>query len=131
MGGCNPGELAGLSARRRAFPRYGEIYETELDPVVGAEMAKRRPALIVSNDENNEFAQTVSIVPITSAAAARAYPFEVLLPRDAGGLRLDSRAKANQIRTVDKLRLRRFVGTLPPEYVTQVRQALRIHLNLR
>jgi mRNA interferase MazF len=131
MGGSDPGELAGLSARRRGFPKYGEIYQTELDPVVGAEMAKRRPALIVSNDENNEFAALVTVIPPTSAPAARVYPFEVALPRGTGGLRDDSRVKANQIRTVDKSRLKRYIGTLPADYLEQVQNAIRVHLNLR
>jgi mRNA interferase MazF len=46
------------------FPRYGDIYEVNLDPIVGAETGKRRPALVVSNDINNEFAQTVTVLPI-------------------------------------------------------------------
>ncbi|HEV8574144.1 MAG TPA: type II toxin-antitoxin system PemK/MazF family toxin [Dehalococcoidia bacterium] len=115
----------------RGFPKYGDIYETQLDPVVGAETAKRRPALIVSNNENNEFAQTVTILPLTGRAAQRSYPFEVQVPRGTGGLRLTSRVKANQIRTVDKSRLIRHVGQLPAEYMTQVRDAIRVHLNLR
>jgi mRNA interferase MazF len=47
----------------KEFPRYGDIYEVNLDPVIGAETGKRRPALVVSNDINNEFAQTVTILP--------------------------------------------------------------------
>lgn len=112
------------------FPRYGEIYEVNLEPVVGSEIGKRRPALVVSNDVNNEYAQTVTVLPITGQPVEKHYPFEVLLPRGTGGLTLDSRVKCNQVRTVDKRRLVGFRGKLPPQYLTQVEKALKIHLNL-
>lgn len=112
------------------FPRLGAIYDVELDPVVGSETGKRRPALVVSNDVNNEYSDTVTVLPITGQPAAKRYPFEVLLPRGVGGLTRDSRVKANQIRTVDKTRLVRFRGHLDPQYLPQVQNALKIHLNL-
>lgn len=115
---------------QRDFPRHGDIYEVNLDPVVGSETGKRRPALIVSNDVNNQYSETVTVLPITGQPAKRVYPFEVLLPKGVAGLTLDSRVKANQIRTVDKRRLVRFRGSLPPQYLPQVEKALRIHLNL-
>lgn len=110
------------------FPRYGDIYEVNLDPVVGAETGKRRPALVVSIDINNEFAQTVTVLPITSQPAKKQYPFEVLVPKGIAGLTADSRIKANQVRTVDKRRLVSFRGSLPSEYLPQVEKALKIHL---
>jgi mRNA-degrading endonuclease toxin of MazEF toxin-antitoxin module len=58
--------------------KRGEIYFANLSPSVGSEMDKRRPALIVSNDANNNAATTVTILPITSNIT-RIYPFEVLL----------------------------------------------------
>jgi len=112
-------------------PKYGDIYQTELDPAVGAEIAKARPALIVSNDTNNEFARTVTVLPLTGREPSRAFPFEVLVPKGIAGLRLDSRVKANQIRTVNKSRLGRRVGSLPPQYMGRVQDAIRVHLNLR
>lgn len=113
------------------FPRYGDIYEVNLDPVVGAETGKLRPALIVSNDINNEFAQTVTVLPITSQPAKKHYPFEVLVPKGIAGLTADSRIKANQVRTVDKRRLVIFRGSLPSEYLPQAEKALKIHLNMK
>ena len=114
-----------------SFPHRGDIYEVNLDPVVGSETGKRRPALVVSNDINNEYSQTVTVLPITGQPAERHYPFEVLVPKGIAGLTMDSRIKANQIRTVDKRRLVSFRGSLPSEYLLHVEQALRIHLNLR
>ncbi|MBI4295445.1 MAG: type II toxin-antitoxin system PemK/MazF family toxin [Chloroflexi bacterium] len=113
------------------FPRYGDIYEVNLDPVVGAETGKRRPALVVSNDSNNEFAQTVTVLPITGQPARKQYPFEVLVSKGVAGLTTDSRIKANQVRTVDKHRLVSFRGSLPSQYLPQVEKALKIHLNMK
>ncbi|MBI4312537.1 MAG: type II toxin-antitoxin system PemK/MazF family toxin [Chloroflexi bacterium] len=113
------------------FPRYGDIYDVELDPVVGAEIGKRRPALVVSNDLNNEFSGTVTVLPITGQAALKQYPFEVLVPRDVAGLTVDSRIKANQVRTVDKRRLMNFRGLLSSEYLPAVEKAIKVHLNMR
>ena len=112
------------------FPRYGDIYDVNLDPVVGSETGKRRPALVVSNDTNNEYSQTVTVLPITGQPARKEYPFEVLIPENIAGLTADSRIKANQIRTVDKRRLVRFRGSLPSQYLPKVARALKIHLNL-
>ncbi len=115
----------------RDFPRYGDIYEVDLDPVVGSETGKRRPALIVSNDVNNQHSETVTVLPITGQPTRKQYPFEVLLPKGVGGLTVDSRAKANQVRTVDKHRLAGVRGSLPSQYLPQVEKALKIHLNLK
>ena len=113
------------------FPRYGAIFDVNLDPIVGSEIGKRRPAVVVSNDVNNQYADTVTVLPITSQQASRHYPFEAVVPRGIAGLTANSRVKANQIRTIDKARLRRLRGQLPPEYVAQVQQAIRVHLDLK
>ena len=115
----------------RGSPKYGDIYEVNLDPVVGSETGKRRPALVVSNDINNEFSQTVTVLPITGQPAKKQYPFEILVPKGVAGLTADSRIKANQVRTVDKRRLVSFRGALPSQYLPQVEKALRIHLNMK
>ena len=114
-----------------SFPRYGDIYEVDLDPVVGSETGKHRPALVVSNDINNEFSETVTVLPITGQPAKKQYPFEVLVPKGVAGLTADSRIKANQIRTVDKRRLGSFKGLLPSQYLPELEKALKIHLNLK
>lgn len=112
------------------FPRYGDIYDVNLDPVVGSETGKCRPALIVSNDVNNQYSETVTVLPITGQPAKKQYPFEVPLPKGVAGLTVDSRVKANQIRTVNKRRLVDFRGSVPSQYLTEVEKALKIHLNL-
>jgi mRNA interferase MazF len=95
------------------FPKCGDIYEANLDPVAGSETGKRRPALVVSNDINNEYSQTDTVLPITGQPARRHYPFEVFIPKGVAGPTADSRIKANQIRTVDKRRLVSFRGSPP------------------
>ena len=112
------------------FPRYGDVYATDLDPVVGAETGKSRPTMIVSNDINNQYSQTVTILPITGEPAKRAYPFEVILPKGTAGLVVDSRIKVNQIRTVDKRRLSRFRGSVPQQFFPAIEKAMKVHLNM-
>ncbi len=117
--------------KTHGFPRYGEIYDVDLSPVIGSEIGKRRPALVVSNDVNNEYAMTVTVLPITGQPARKVYPFEVHVPKGTAGLTADSRIKADQIRTVDKRRLVQLRGALPAEYWPQVEQALKVHLNMK
>ncbi len=109
--------------------KRGEIYWVDLDPVIGSEIAKTRPALVVSNDSNNQFSNTVTVLPITSNLS-KVYPFDVFLPQKLSGLKSDTKAKANQIRTVDKSRLRNSAGSVDDGVMDQVQQALKLHLDL-
>ena len=108
------------------FPKRGYIWFVSLEPVTGHEIGERRPAVIISNDKNNLFADTVTILPITSKTE-KIYPFEVLLPKEETCLSKDSKVKCNQIRTIDKKRLIDFVGTLSTERLKEIKQALLIH----
>lgn len=110
--------------------KRGSLYWVKLDPVVGSEIGKLRPAVVVSNDVNNEYAETVTVVPITSKAN-KIYPFEILIPKGVGSLKEDSKAKANQIRTISKARLRDLIGTLPQDLLRALEDAIKIHLDLK
>jgi len=110
--------------------KRGEIYLATLDPVFGKEISKTRPVLIVSNDKNNLFSGTVTILPISSQNLDKIYPFEVLLPKGSGNLPKDSKVKADQIRTIDKMRIIRHMGTLKKDEVDDIEKAIRIHLDL-
>ncbi len=110
--------------------KRGTIYLASLDPVVGKEISKTRPVVIVSNNKNNEFSGTVTILPITSKNLQRIYPFEVFLSKGMGNLPKDSKAKADQIRTLDKSRLVNFLGTLEKSEIEQIERAIRINLGL-
>lgn len=107
----------------------GEIYLANLSPTVGSEISKTRPVLIVSNDVNNQYAATVSIVPITSTTS-KIYPFEVFLPKDEGSLINDSKAKCNQIRTIDKQRIEKRFGTVSESKLTEIEDAILTHLGI-
>ncbi|MGG6240811.1 type II toxin-antitoxin system PemK/MazF family toxin [Nodosilinea sp. AN01ver1] len=111
--------------------KRGEIYYADLNPVVGSEVAKQRPVLIVSNNANNRAASTVTVVPLTSQVS-RVYPFEVLLPAADSGLLKPSKAQVQQIRTISKQRIvGRQVGRLASSPMERIDAALKLHLNLR
>lgn len=110
--------------------KRGEIYLAALDPVVGKEISKTRPVVVISNDKNNEFSATVTILPLSSRNLERVYPFEVFLPKGVGNLPKNSKVKADQIRTLDKSRQLAVVGSLESEEIAQIEKAMRIHLQL-
>lgn len=114
--------------------RRGEIYWVDLDPARGTEATKTRPAVIVSNDAANRAAErlrrgTVTVVPITSNTA-RVFGFQVLLPAADCGLAADSKAQAEQVRSVATERLIRRIGAVPSHLLRQLDGALRVHLSL-
>ena len=124
MGKGNAGKM-GLEN----YPKRGEIYLVTLDPTVGAEISKTRPALVISNDINNQFSETVTVIPITSYVE-KIYPFEVFLAAGEGGLSKNSKAKCNQIRTIDKQRLIKPLGKINQEKIEAVEEATKIHLKM-
>jgi mRNA interferase MazF len=111
--------------------RRGEIYWVALDPVIGSEADKTRPALVVSNNENNQYANTITVLAISSQTR-RVYPFEVLLHTGQGGLPEDSKILAHQIRTIDKRRLQGLpLGpALEEDAMDRVAEALKLHLEI-
>ena len=110
--------------------KRGEIYLAALDPAIGREISKTRPVIIISNDKNNKFSGTVTILPITSRNLQKIYPFEVFLPKGSGNLPKDSKVKADQIRTLDKSRIITLIGKLGKEEISQIERAMKIHLAL-
>ena len=110
--------------------KRGEIYLAALDLVLGKEISKTRPVVVISNDKNNEFSATVTILPLTSKNLQKIYPFEVFLSKGMGNLPKDSKAKADQIRTLGKSRIVSLIGKLEEEHVAQIEKAIKIHLVL-
>jgi mRNA interferase MazF len=123
------GAKVGLMPKTIDYPKRGEIWNVSLEPVMGREIGKTRPALVISNNKNNEYSSTVAIIPVTGSIE-KVYPFEVLISRLESGLPLDSRLKCNQIRTVDKLRLTKVVGNVSDEIIQKVEKAIMIHLGI-
>jgi len=114
--------------------RRGEIRWVELDPARGTEANKRRPAVIVSNDGANASANrlgrgVITVVPVTTNVA-RVYPFQVLLAATSTGLARDSKAQAEQVRSVAIERIGARVGVLHAADLTALDEALRLHLAL-
>jgi len=114
--------------------RRGEIRLVDLEPSRGAEADKRRPAVIVSNDGANSAAQrlgrgVITVVPVTSNVA-RVYPFQVLLDAGETGLAVDSKAQAEQVRSVAVERMGDRIGVLTPQLLASLDEALRLHLAL-
>lgn len=112
----------------------GEVRLTDLDPARGSEADKRRPVIIVSNDRANATAArlgrgVITVVPITSNVT-RIFPFQVLLPAAVTGLRADSKAQAEQVRSLSVERVGPVLGKLDASLMQQLDEALRLHLFL-
>jgi mRNA interferase MazF len=112
----------------------GEIWQVDLDPTRGSESNKLRPAVVVSNDRANSTASrlgrgVITVVPVTSNVT-KIYPFQVLLSSPSTGLGVDSKAQAEQIRSVATERLLRRVGHISPGELADLDDALRLHLQL-
>jgi mRNA interferase MazF len=114
--------------------RRGDIHLVDLEPARGSEADKARPAVIVSNDVANATAArhgrgVVTVVPLTGSVE-RLYPFQVLLPATRTGLPRDSKAQAEQVRSIDVARIGSRLGLVPQSLMAKVDDALRIHLDL-
>jgi mRNA interferase MazF len=109
-------------------PQRGEVYWFNLDPVIGSEIAKARPALIISNNVGNQYADRVIVAPISSSSLDKTYPFEVRLSPAESGLSKESKILLDQIRTLDKSRLGEQIGVLSAERMEEVNRAIRISL---
>jgi mRNA interferase MazF len=112
----------------------GEVRLTDLEPLRGSESNKRRPAVIVSNNRANAAASrtgsgVVTVVPVTSNVA-RVFPFQVLLPAEEVGLRVESKAQAEQVRSVAFEQVGPVMGQVPAHLMGELDEALRLHLNL-
>ena len=114
--------------------RRGDIVAVDLEPVRGSEADKRRPAVVVSNDTANATATrlgrgVITVVPVTSNVT-RVHDFQVLLPAKETGLSRDSKAQAEQVRSIAVERVGGRLGVVPQARMDEVDEALRIHLAL-
>lgn len=107
------------------FPKRGEIYWVNLDPTVGSEIQKTRPALVISNNSGNEFSSRVIVAPITSSAA-RIFPFQVAIELNGKPRKI----LLDQIRTVDKTRLKNKLSAVDKSILDSVDKAIKISLAL-
>lgn len=107
--------------------RRGEVYWVNLNPVLGSELGKRRPAVVLQNDRANSSSPTVTVLPISSRVD-RVYPFQVRLAAGEGGIDRESKVLCEQIRTLSKERLSGYLGRLDSERLENIRDALDRHL---
>jgi mRNA interferase MazF len=109
-------------------PRRGQVWRVSLDPTVGHEVQKTRPAIVITNDVYNMYNWVVIVMPLTSRDTA-AYD-QVLIQPPEGGLSSPSVTLPDQIRATDRARLVEHLGDLTPQTLGKVEQSLRIVLDL-
>jgi len=113
-------------------PVRGDIFSARLDPTEGSEQAGTRPVVVISRDSINANSPVVVVVPVTDAAnVKRLYPSHVQLPRGSGGLKIDSVAKAEQIRAIQVSRFVSYYGRLDRDALVRIEETIKITLALR
>lgn len=121
------GHLEDHGGRRLAavegHPRRGDVYWVSLDPAQGTEIRKTRPAVVLSNDACNRFGSRVVVVPLTSNVASL-YPGEAIVSVEGR----EARALGDQIRSLDRRRLRTRIARLAVEELRDVETAVRVTL---
>ncbi len=110
----------------RAAPRRGEVWWVALDPVIGTEIRKTRPAVVVSNDSCNRYGTRIVVLPVTSNVESL-YPGEARI--EVRGM--PARALGDQVRSIDRSRLKTRIGVLTGDEILAVDEALRITLDLK
>jgi len=110
--------------------KRGDIYYADLSPVVGSEQGGVRPVLIIQNDIGNKYSPTVIATAITSQINKAKMPTHIELDANEYGLSKDSVVLAEQIRTIDKRRLKEKIGHLDSNLMDKVNEALEISFGL-
>lgn len=112
------------------FIMRGEIYYADLSPVVGSEQGGMRPVLIIQNNTGNKYSPTVIVAAITSQSLKNQIPTHIGLSTDECGLPKDSTVLLEQVRTLDKSRLKEKVGKLPSRKMKEIDNALAISFGM-
>ncbi|MBE7034603.1 MAG: type II toxin-antitoxin system PemK/MazF family toxin [Ruminococcaceae bacterium] len=110
--------------------KRGDIFYADLSPVVGSEQGGIRPILVVQNDIGNKFSPTVIVAAVTSQINKAKLPTHIEIMADDYGLSKDSVILLEQIRTIDKRRLRERLGRLDDEMMAKVNEAIAVSLGL-
>lgn len=108
--------------------KRGELYYADLSPVIGSEQGGVRPVLVVQNDVGNKYSPTVIAAAVTSKLTKARLPTHIELSARTYGLVKDSVVLLEQIRTIDKRRLKERIGLLSPQVMSRVDDALLISL---
>ena len=110
--------------------KRGDVFYADLNPVVGSEQGGIRPVLVIQNDIGNKYSPTVIVAAITSKIDKAKLPTHVEINADTSSLDRDSVILLEQIRTIDKKRLKRRIAHLKEEFVKEVDKSLKISLGL-
>ena len=108
--------------------KRGELYYADLSPVVGSEQGGVRPVLIVQNNVGNKYSPTIIAAAVTSQLGKAKLPTHIELPAGKFGLPKDSVVLLEQIRTLDKKRLKEKIGEVPINMMPKVNEALLVSL---
>ena len=108
----------------------GDIFYADLTPVVGCEQGGVRPILVVQNNTGNRYSPTVIVAAITSRTGKQHLPTHIRLGEPQNGLRQNSLVLLEQVRTIDRSRLRDYIGTLTDQQLRQVDEALAVSFGL-
>ena len=111
--------------------KRGEVFYADLSPVVGSEQGGVRPVLILQNDVGNRHSPTVIAAAITSKSEKNPLPTHIQLPQGAGGLSRESIVLLEQVRTLDKRRLREKMGRLDEAAMRRVDTAIAVSFGLQ
>lgn len=110
------------------YIRRGELYYAYLEPVIGSEQGGERPVVILQNNRGNRYSPTVIVAPLTTKLVKRTLPVHVKVT--AAGLRSTSLVLLEQIRTIDKQRLRQYIGEVTVEEMREIEQAVLISIGM-
>ena len=110
--------------------KRGDIFYVDLNPTKGSEQAGRRPVIVIQNNVGNEMSPTIIIAPLTTKKFSKEYPTNVHLKKGTANLKEDSVILLSQIRTIDKKRLERKIGSLFEEILAKMDEAIKISLGL-
>ena len=108
--------------------KRGEIYYADLNPVVGSEQGGIRPIVVLQNDVGNKYSPTVIAAATTSRLTKAKLPTHIELTKDNTPMPKDSVVLLEQIRTIDKSRIKEKIGELPPDVMQQITDALLVSL---
>lgn len=110
--------------------KKGDLFFADLSPVIGSEQGGVRPVLVVQNDVGNKYSPTIIVAAVTSQTGKAKLPTHVQLSASQGGLSKDSVVLLEQLRTIDKQRLKERIGALNENQIPDVEKALSVSLGI-
>lgn len=121
----------GVSGVKKMIVKRGDMFYADLSPVVGSEQGGIRPVLIIQNDMGNKYSPTVIAAAITSQTGKNKLPTHIEIDSEASGLKADSVVLAEQIRTIDKSRLKEKIGHIDDDkIISKINNALGVSFGL-